>query len=198
MLRRHMQILGIATLALCITAAAGCNKKPSDKAGTGANMGAAMDPPPGMPVEMAADPMGAMDAMGATDAMGAMDAMDIDDDMAPDPTIPTKGQATARMILIGWKESAVPAEVKRTKAEAKALIEKVLKEAKTKPGNEKHFTALVKKYADAFKDGGGKVGPFNPKEGMPYIVKAVFPLKVGGVSGVVETKAGFHIFMRTK
>ena len=47
---------------------------------------------------------------------------DGDDDMAPDPTIPTKGQATARMILIGWKESAVPAEVKRTKAEAKTRL----------------------------------------------------------------------------
>jgi PPIC-type PPIASE domain len=192
MLRRPMLIVGIATLALCLTGVTGCKKKPGNKAGTGADMGAAMDPPPGTPVEMAPD------AMDAVDAMDAMDAMEPDDDMSPDPTLPTKGQATARMILIGWKESTVPAEVKRTKAEAKTLADKALAEAKAKPGNEKHFTALVKKYADAFKDGGGKVGPFNPKEGMPYIVKAVFPLKVGGVSGIVETKAGFHIFMRTK
>lgn len=188
MLRRNMQLVVVATLALCITGLAGCKKKAGNKAGTGTDMGASMDtaPPPGMPVEM------------APDAMRPLDAMEPDDDMSPDPTIPTKGQATARMILIGWKESTVPAEVKRTKAEAKALAEKVLKLAKAKPGNEKAFSALVKKHADAFKETGGKVGPFNPKEGMPYIVKAVFPLKVGGVSGIVETKAGFHIFMRTK
>lgn len=191
MLRKHMQIVGIAALALCVTGVTGCKKKTGNKAGTGADMGAAMDsePPPGMPVEMAPD---------APDAMDAMEPTDPDDDTASDPTIPQKGQATARMILIGWKESTVPAEVKRTKAEAKALADKVLTEAKAKPGNEKAFIALVKKYADAFKETGGKVGPFNPKEGMPYIVKAVFPLKVGGVSGIVETKAGFHIFMRTK
>jgi len=190
MLRKHIQIAGIAVLALGLTSVTGCKKKPHNKAGGSADMGAAMDPepPPGMPVEMAPDAMDAMDPMDPTDP----------DDVAPDPTIPTKGQATARMILIGWKESTVPAEVKRTKAEAKTLADKVLTEAKAKPGDEKHFTALVKKYADAFKETGGKVGPFNPKEGMPYIVKAVFPLKVGGVSGIVETKAGFHIFMRTK
>ncbi len=186
MLRRPMQFVGIATLALCLIGVGGCKKKPGDKAGGSADMGAAMDPPPATPVEM------------APDAMDAMDAVEPDDDMSPDPTLPTKGQATARMILIGWKESTVPAEVKRTKAEAKVLAEKVLKEAQAKTGNEKAFTALVKKYADAVKDGGGKVGPFNPKEGMPYIVKAVVPLKEGGISGIVETKAGFHIFMRTK
>jgi hypothetical protein len=189
MLRKHLQIASIAALALCMVGFAACKKKPGNKAGSGADMSASMDPapPPGMPVEMAPEAMNAVDPM---------DPMDADNDMSPDPTIPQKGQATARMILIGWKESTVPAEVKRTMAEAKALAEKVLKEVK--PGNEKHFVSLVKKYADAFKDTGGQVGPFNPKEGMPYIVKAVFPLKVGGVSGIVETKAGFHIFMRTK
>jgi len=189
-----MQIVGIAALALCFTVGAGCKKKASNKAGAGSDMGASMDtePPPGMPVEMAAD------AMDVVDPMDAVNPMEPEDDMSPDPTLPTKGQATARMILIGWKESAGPAETKRSKAEAKALAEKVLAEANAKPGNEKAFTALVKKYADAFKETGGKVGPFDTKEGMPYIVKAVFPLKVGGVSGIVETKAGFHIFMRTK
>lgn len=194
MLRRHMQILAVAILALGVGGLMGCNKKKGNKTGTGTDMGAGMDsePPPGAPVEMAAD---AMDAMDMADAM---DPADPDDDMGADPTIPKKGQATARMILIGWKESAGPAETKRTKAEAKALAEKVLAAAKTKPGNEKHFISLVKKHADAFKENGGKVGPFDQKEGMPYIVKAVFPLKVGGISGIVETKAGFHVFMRTK
>ncbi len=187
MLRRHMQMVGIAVLALGMVALVGCNKKKSDKTGAGTGMGAAMDtePPPGMPVEMAPDGM---------DAMNPVDPM-VPDDMGADVEIPKKGQATARMILIGWKESAGPKETKRTKAEAKALAEKALAAAKAKPGNEKAFAALVKKYSDG---PNVVVGPFNPTEGQPYIVKAVFPLKVGGVSGILERKAGFYIFMRTK
>ncbi len=183
-----------AALVLCLVGAFGCNKKKTGQPDPGSQGSSSMDtaPPPGMPVEMAPDPMRMIDPS------KIMDNMEPDSDPGPDPTIPQKGQATARMILIGWKDSAVPADVKRTKTEARAIAEKVLKEARAKPGDEKHFVKLVKKYADAFKETGGKVGPFSPKEGLPYIVKAVFPLKVGGVSAIVETKAGFHIFMRTR
>ena len=45
MLRRNMQLVVIATLALCITGLAGCKKKAGNKAGTGTDMGASMDRP---------------------------------------------------------------------------------------------------------------------------------------------------------
>ncbi|MFH2010462.1 MAG: peptidylprolyl isomerase [bacterium] len=198
MLRKQLTVAWFVALALSVAAFgfAACKKEPKNKGKTG-DMAAAMDQtdPPATPVEMAADGMGALD-MAAAD-MAAMDTNDDTDDMAADPTIPTAGQATARMILIGWKDSSVPVEVKRSKDDARKLAEAALADAK-RDASEKNFIKLVKKYSDTAKESGGKVGPFGPKEVPAYIAKAVFPLKKNGVSAIVETKAGFHIFMRTK
>lgn len=192
---------GMMTASLFLTLALGfqlgaCKKKkpaPNASQSVAAPMavGEAMEPPAG-PVERSAGGLADMRAAPDQDPIGAMDT-------APDPTVPTKGQATARMILIPWKDAEnLAEELKRTKAEARSLAETVLKEARAKP-TEAAFTKLVKKYSiGSLKENGGKVGPFGPKDVPPFFAKAVFSLKPGQVSGIVESKSGFHIFMRTK
>lgn len=185
----------LLTLAMGFQMAACKKKKPAPNASqsTPAPMavGDTMEPP-ARPVERAAGDPGVMRAAPDQDPAGAMDT-------APDPTVPAKGQATARMILIPWKDAEnLAEELTRSKAEARTLAETVLKEARAKP-TEAAFAKLVKKYSiGSLKENGGKVGPFGPKDVPAFFAKAVFSLKPGQISGIVESKSGFHIFMRTK
>ena len=61
------------------------------------------------------------------------------------------------------------------------------------------FAALAKQYSD---DPGGKnggdLGTFKKGAMTPAFEDAAFKLKVGEISGVVETSFGFHIIKRTK
>jgi len=43
---------------------------------------------------------------------------------------------------------------------------------------------------------GGEIGPFRKGDLVPEFEKAVFPLKVGEVSGIVETQFGFHVIKK--
>jgi parvulin-like peptidyl-prolyl isomerase len=43
---------------------------------------------------------------------------------------------------------------------------------------------------------GGEIGPFRRGDLVPEFEKAVFPLKVGEMSGIVETQFGFHIIKK--
>jgi len=104
-------------------------------------------------------------------------------------------EITASHILISYK-GAERSEAKRTKEEARQLAERVLKEAKAKGAD---FAALAKKYSDGpTKDKGGDLGAFKKGAMDPAFEKAAFKLKVGEISGVVETPFGFHIIKRTK
>jgi hypothetical protein len=201
--RPHRIHTALAVFALgTLLATPACNKKAADKSGGGGGgtMGAMGEDDPAQPdprpVEMAADMAPDM----APDMRAPADR-DPDDGMiaGTDPTIPKEGQAAARMILIPWKDAEnLVEEISRSKADAKALAKKVLDQAKAKP-TEKNFAKLAKKHSmGPTKENGGKVGPFGPKDVPAYIAKAVFPLKKGGISGIVETKSGFHIFMRTE
>ena len=139
MLRRHIIIAAVAGLALALTGTAltGCKKKTDKKTGAAGDMAPMDMPPPSTPVEMAA---GTMDAPGMRPA--AMDA----DDMAADDDKPKAGEMTLRMLTVGWKESAIAVELKRSKADAKKIIEKALAEAKKAKG-EKAFVKVVKKFS---------------------------------------------------
>jgi hypothetical protein len=208
MLKTHRSITlaAVAILGLSL-GLAGCKKKTAKEGGAQGAPGSAsmeameeddMGQPPPRPVERGEDGMDPepMDP----DPMSPPDREPADGEMAAaDPSLPTEGQAAARMILIPWKDAEnVVEELKRTKEEAKALAETVLKEAKAKP-TEDNFSTLVKKHsAGPTKESGGKVGPFGPKDVPAYIAKAVFALKKGGISDLVETPSGFHIFMRTE
>jgi parvulin-like peptidyl-prolyl isomerase len=107
-------------------------------------------------------------------------------------------QIGARHILIQYQGSmrAKP-EVTRTKDEAKALAEKVLAEAKA-PGAD--FAALAGKYSDEPKaaERGGDLGMFTRPRMVKEFSDAAFLLKVNEISGIVETKFGYHIIQRTK
>ena len=204
----RMHPIGAAILAALLVQAmvfTACKKKPAESESSAKTTGAgdmtAEDPdePATRPVET--DPQAMDPEAKDPEAMAPADKdpEDADREAATDPTLPEEGQATARMILIPWKDAEhLMEELKRTKEEAKTLAETVLKEARAKP-TEAAFTALVNKHSSGpTKESGGKVGPFGPKDVPAYIAKAVFALKKGGISDLVETPSGYHIFMRTR
>ena len=111
------------------------------------------------------------------------------------PAEETPEEITASHILIGY-EGAMRSTAERSRDEAAALAARVLGEARAEGAD---FAALARKYSDGpSRDKGGDLGSF--KKGMmakPF-EEAAFKLKVGEISGVVETQFGFHIIKRTK
>lgn len=98
----------------------------------------------------------------------------------------------------------VKIDEKRTKAEAKKIADKVLKEAKAGMKDPKNFSELVKKYSDdeGSKRRGGDLGFFERTEEGGKMVKAFsdasFALKeIGDMSELVETEFGYHIIKLT-
>ena len=86
--------------------------------------------------------------------------------------------------------------VTRTKEEAKKLAASILVEAKKKGAD---FAALAKKHSDGpSASRGGDLGLFGRGRMVPAFDKAVFSLKVGEITGPVETVFGFHIITRTE
>lgn len=80
----------------------------------------------------------------------------------------------------------------KSKAAAKAKAEKVLQEVKAKPGR---FAELAKQYSDdpgsAAK--GGDLGNFTREMMVKPFADAAFQMKVGEISGLVESQFGYHI-----
>ncbi len=73
----------------------------------------------------------------------------------------------------------------------KERIEKIYKELKE--GTE--FSKLAKEYSeDPSAEDGGNMGYIKKGEMMAKIDKALFLLKVGEISDIIETKIGYHIF----
>jgi parvulin-like peptidyl-prolyl isomerase len=102
---------------------------------------------------------------------------------------------TASHILIGYKGSS-RSEATRTKAEAQKLAEDVLTEAKAVGAD---FAALAAKHSDGpTGKAGGSLGEFDKKTMHENFTKGAWELKVGEISGVVETPFGFHVIKRTK
>jgi len=123
---------------------------------------------------------------------------DLIEDIPPPPedegdTAPK--EIAASHILIGYK-GAERSEATRTKAEAKARADEVLKKATAEGAD---FAALAKEYSDGpSKTKGGDLGTFDRNTMAKPFTEAAFKLKVGEISGLVETKFGFHIIKRTK
>ncbi len=118
--------------------------------------------------------------------------------------MPTPGQQQPQREMFGAKHFLVmykggmraPANVTRTKEEAKVRAEEGLK--KVKAGAK--FETIVAEYSDEPNAGarGGDLGMF-PKGAMvaPF-QEAVEKLKVNEISGLVETPFGYHVILRTK
>ena len=90
------------------------------------------------------------------------------------------------------------------KTKAKAVAEKVLKEAKAKSKDPRSFSKLVNKYSEdkGSKRRGGDLGYFARTEEGGKMVKpfsdVAFSLKnVGDISDIVETQFGYHIIKLT-
>jgi hypothetical protein len=104
-------------------------------------------------------------------------------------------RAHARHILVRFQGAKrAEATVTRGKVEAKQLAEKIRAEVNA-PGAD--FAAIAQKRSeDSSATKGGDIG--NPARGMlaPPFEEALFALKPGETSGVVETEFGFHIIQR--
>jgi len=103
----------------------------------------------------------------------------------------------ASHFLVMYKGSMrAPATITRTKEEAKARALEGL--AKVKKGED--FAKVVAEYSDepGAAGRGGALGSFTPDRMVKPFADAAFALKVGQVSGLVETDFGYHVIKRTK
>jgi parvulin-like peptidyl-prolyl isomerase len=107
--------------------------------------------------------------------------------------------STAHIVVQYKGAKMAPPGVKRTKKEARARAENVQKRA-VKP--DANFAVLAERYSDSpSKMRGGVIRPLvsgQESEDYENYLAAVSTLKVGEVSGVVETPFGFHVIKRLK
>lgn len=112
------------------------------------------------------------------------------------PAIDRSQEASAQHILIRYAgaKRATP-DITRTKEEARARAEEVLRKARAAGAN---FDALVAEYSEEPRaaERKGNLGIFRPGRMVPEFDTAVFAMQVGAVSDVVETAFGFHVIKR--
>jgi NIMA-interacting peptidyl-prolyl cis-trans isomerase 1 len=103
----------------------------------------------------------------------------------------------ARHVLIQWMGSdRAGKSVLRTKEQALALAQEVLKRAKA--GED--IGRLAVEYSDEPNAGarGGSLGRFSKGQMVGAFEAVAFKLKVGEISDIVETPFGYHIIQRTE
>jgi parvulin-like peptidyl-prolyl isomerase len=104
-------------------------------------------------------------------------------------------RASASHILIAY-QGAMRSRATRSKEEARKLATQLARQAK----GGADFAGLARQHSDdpSAKQRGGDLGSFTRKRMVKPFADAVFNLKPGQISGVVETPFGFHIIKRTK
>jgi parvulin-like peptidyl-prolyl isomerase len=110
---------------------------------------------------------------------------------------PPPTEIAAQHVLVAYKGAKrAPAGVTRSKADAKTRAEEVV--AKAKAGDD--FTSLVKSYSEdpEAQSRLGSLGKFGRDKFDKPFSDAAFALRVGEVSGVVETPFGFHVIKRNQ
>lgn len=116
-------------------------------------------------------------------------------------TAPTPGHAPDRIkvshVLVMWRGSErVPANITRTRDEARARADEVLRRARA--GED--IAALAREFSDEPGAGerGGSLGRFGRGVMVGAFEQAAFSLRVGQVSELVETPFGYHVIKRTR
>lgn len=118
--------------------------------------------------------------------------------MQPQQPQPPREMFGAKHLLVMYKGSKrAPANIERTKEEAKARATEAQKKAKE--GKVK-FEDLVKEYSDEPGAGarGGDLGRFPKGAMVPEFQAGLEKIKVNEISDVVETPFGFHVILRTQ
>lgn len=128
--------------------------------------------------------------------------------VAPEPAAPPKPlpdftfeaeeeeRAAAQQVLVQFQGAVrAPATLTRTREEARLLAEEIAGLAAA-PGAD--FGALARDRSDEpnARDTLGHVGSFKRGDMVPPFEEAAFALKVGEVSGAVESVFGFHVIKR--
>lgn len=104
------------------------------------------------------------------------------------------GSIRASHILISYK-GAEHSSATRTKEEARQLAEDLLRRIRAGES----FEDLARTYSDCpTAEKGGDLGFFKRGRMVKPFEDAAFALKPGEVSGIVETKFGYHIIKRTQ
>ena len=98
-------------------------------------------------------------------------------------------------ILIKHKDIKKPSpKDTRTKEQALKIANNVLKMAKRNPDN---FGKLAKQYSEEIsRDKGGEIGIYSSVAMDPKLTEAFSKLKIGEVTGPIETEAGIHVIRR--
>ena len=110
---------------------------------------------------------------------------------------PTPRVISARHVLIQWMGSdRAGLTIMRSKDQALALAQDVLKKARA--GQD--LGKLAIEYSDEPNAGAraGSLGRFQKGQMIPAFEEVAFKLKVGQISGIVETGFGYHIIQRTE
>ncbi len=104
------------------------------------------------------------------------------------------GKIRVSHILISYR-GAAGTTATRTKQEARALAESLL--VRIKAGES--FEELARIYSDCPSSSrGGDLGFFGRGRMVKEFEEAAFNLKPGEISGIVETRFGYHIIKRTQ
>ncbi|MCW1892304.1 MAG: protein translocase subunit SecD [Candidatus Uhrbacteria bacterium] len=102
-------------------------------------------------------------------------------------------EVSAAHLLIQWK-GAERSTATTTKEEAKALIEKIAKEATSE-----NFDTLVRKYSQepGAAETGGDLGWFKKGDMVEAFENKAFGMETNKISEVIETPFGFHLIKKT-
>lgn len=94
-----------------------------------------------------------------------------------------------------WRQAKITATKEEAREELQGLIE--ILEEESGEAQRATFEELARTESDCSSaKRGGDLGFFGPKKMQPEFEKASFALKIGELSGIVETSSGVHVLLR--